>query len=267
MTIVIGLWLNTAEEVAHTIIPIKTIQYSLADKVEFEPNLDHYTIVTGDYEPYVYTENGETKGFEYEIMVKILEEMEVDYEVQIMSWSRGVYALNSGSAFGIFPYFKTAEREEQYFFSDSLIDATNRKLYFYYYQKEDAPFELNSDEDLKQYKVGAIYGYYYTQIYDELGLEYDLSIDELECFRKLKEGRIQTVPIDPVVASALINRYFSEDMNAFKRSEFSFSEPSYGDHLMINKADPRAESFVVRFNQAFHKLKSSGQLDSYYDKN
>lgn len=263
LTIIIGLWISKPEEILSTVVPIKTTKYNSTHETYFEPKLDHYIIVTGEYEPYVYTEKGVNKGFEYEMMVKILEEMDIDYEIQMMSWARGLYLLNTGDAFGTFPYSETSKREQKYVFTDSLIDVKDRKTYFYYYQKENAPFVLDSVEDLKRYKVGGISGYYYTQIYDELGINYDLSIDKIECFSKLKEGRIETVPIDPIVAEALINKYFPDDKEAFKRSDFAFSVPVSGDRLMINKEDPRAETFITQFNQVLYKLKSSGVLNPY----
>ena len=263
LTAFTGLWMSRPKETLNTVIPIKTTKYNAVSESHFEPNLDHYIIVTGEYEPYVYTEKGVNKGFEYETMIKVLEAMDIDYEIQMISWARGLYLLNEGDAFGIFPYFRTEEREQMYSFTDALNDFDNAKQYFYYYQREDKPFELNSVEDLRHYKVGAISGHYYTQIYDELGLEYDLSIDKVECFSKLKEGRIETVPMDPLVAEALINRYFPEDKEAFKKSDFAFMTPTSGDHLMINKQDPRAEAFIDQFNQVLYELKSSGELDTY----
>ncbi|MBF4694639.1 substrate-binding periplasmic protein [Fusibacter ferrireducens] len=262
MAVFMGLWMNRPEAVLNTVVPVKTTKYN-ADKTYFEPNLDRYIIATGEYEPYIYTENGVNKGFEYEMLIEIFKEMEIDYEIRTMSWVRGLYNLNTGDAFAVFPYAKTSEREQSCIFTDSLIDVEDRKVYFYYYQKEERPFVLQSIEDLKRHRLGGISGYYYTEIYDELGLEYDQSNDKIECFTKLKEGRIDTVALNPVVAEALINRYFPEDKAAFKKSDFSFTVPPSGDRLMINREDPRAEAFVEQFNQAFHKLKDSGMWDSH----
>lgn len=264
-TFVSFYYLSLSQQVKDDVIPIKTSRYVAPQEIKIDLTNDHFVIATGEYEPYVYTENGISKGFEYEMMIAVLDEMGVDYEIQFMSWARGLYLLETGEVFGTFPYAVTEERAEKYLATDSLIDTTKRRDYFYYYDSGDNEFLLETMEDLKKYKVGGISGYYYTQIYDNMGLEYDISIDEMESFNKLKEGRIDTFPLNPKVGDAIINRYFANEKDNFKKSTLSLAVDNPGDRLMISKKDPRAEAFILLFNQTFYKLRSSGIIYQYYN--
>lgn len=264
-TILSFYYLNLSQQINHDVIPVKTSRYVPPKTVKIDLTKDHFIIATGEYEPYVYTENGIPKGYEYEMMVAVLDEMGVDYEIQFMSWARGLYLLETGEVFGTFPYAVTEERSLNYIATDSLIDATKRRDYFYYYDSGKSDFSLETMEDLKKYKVGGISGYYYTQIYDEMGLEYDVAIDEMESFNKLKEGRIDTFPLNPKVGDAIIKRYFPNDKDKFKKAKLTLAVDNPGDRLMISKSDPRGEAFILLFNQIFYKLRSNGIIYQYYN--
>ncbi len=268
MLITIGMltsfyYLRLTENRVDRPIPVKTVLYSTPENLDFDTS-GPLVFVSGEYEPYIYTENGEIKGSEYELVKAVLDDMGVDYEIRMMSWARGLYLMDIGDAFAAFPYYRTREREAIYLFSDSLID-TERVDYFYYYSEDDSADEvgvqLDNFGDLNQYKVGGIEGYYYISVFDNLGIPYDLSIDEVECFQKLKEGRIDVFPISKISAEAVINRHFEGDKSNFKRSSFSIRTDYDGEYLMVKRENSKAQAFIMAFNQSLYKIKSGEEIE------
>lgn len=251
---------QSAVQVENSVIYTK--KYKPLSETTYDVQDKKFIIVTGEYEPYVYSEDGVIKGFEYDMMVAILDEMGVDYEIQMMSWARGIYLLENGRVFGAFPYSMGKERELLYKYTDSLINAKTRRDYFFSYGDK---IKINDFDDLKRYKIGAVNGSYYINMFEDYILEYDISITELETLKKLREGRIDLVPMNPIVAKALIERHFSEDADSFYRSDFSIASEAPGDHLIVNRDDPRAEPFILLFNQVFYKLRTTGELQRYYN--
>lgn len=210
---------------------------------------DTLLFVTGEYPPYVYTDAGKLKGISYDALVAILDEMGVNYQIKMMSWSRGLTLLDNGQAFAAFPFCISEERLKSYVFSEAFLIDPDKSDFFYAYGTDNFQHPITSLEDLKTLKVGGIYGYYYFETLEALNIEVDLSVNEKECLEKLKDGRIDVAIFDPLVAEFMIDSYFDESSEQFHQISLSMKPTQVGDHLMLNKENAYAAEFLKQFNQ------------------
>ena len=104
-------------------------------------------IVTENWPPYNYIENGELKGFSTEIVQAILKELDAGYEIQLLPGARGEKLLDEGTHVMVFSFFRTAERENHYKWIGPIARDS-----VYFYKKKDNPLEIQTLEDAKNVK-------------------------------------------------------------------------------------------------------------------
>jgi polar amino acid transport system substrate-binding protein len=68
-------------------------------------------LVTLQYPPYQYEENGETKGFVVEIVREVFRRLQLPIKITLMPWTRSIKMIEDGTADAIFTAYKTPERE------------------------------------------------------------------------------------------------------------------------------------------------------------
>ena len=71
------------------------------------------TIITENWPPYNYEENGEVKGFSTEIVQAIMKELNVNYDIQVLPGARGEKLLEEGTQVMNFSLFRNAARENR----------------------------------------------------------------------------------------------------------------------------------------------------------
>ena len=86
------------------------------------------TIITEDWPPYNYEENGKVKGFSTEIVQAILQELNLSYKIQVLPGARGEKLLDEGAQIMILSLFRTAEREKKYKWIGPIAEDV---IYFY----------------------------------------------------------------------------------------------------------------------------------------
>jgi polar amino acid transport system substrate-binding protein len=104
-------------------------------------------INTENWPPYNYEENGEIKGFSTEIVLSILKELNLNYEIELLPGSRGEKILDEGTRVMNFSLFRTTEREKQYKWIGPIAEDA-----VYFYKKKSSSLEINTLEDAKKVK-------------------------------------------------------------------------------------------------------------------
>ena len=68
-------------------------------------------LVTLEYPPYEYTENGEVKGMAVDIVKLIFKEMNQPISIEVLPWSKAIKYIEDGERDAIFTAFKNPKRE------------------------------------------------------------------------------------------------------------------------------------------------------------
>lgn len=105
------------------------------------------TIITEDWPPYNYEENGDVKGFSTEIVQAILDELDLKHKITVLPGARGEKLLDEGTRVMSFSLFRTPEREERYKWIGPISEEA-----IYFYKKKGSPLEITTLEDAKRVK-------------------------------------------------------------------------------------------------------------------
>lgn len=149
------------------------------------------TIALAEWAPYEFEENGEIKGISVDIVDEAFKRMGYKVTKRILPFSRAIEMLKSGEIDMIPDIKNTAERQEIGVFSKEPIVTTYTALFV----KSDSTIEFNGDiSALKQYKIGTIRDYTYSEEFDNAVKSKVIKVEEvddkLQNINKILDNRI-----------------------------------------------------------------------------
>jgi polar amino acid transport system substrate-binding protein len=152
---------------------------------------DTYKLVTLEYPPYEYTENGKVKGLAVEIIKEAFKLMKHEVTIQSYPWARSQAMFEAGDVDGIFTFFKTPAREQFTLFGNEPV--VNQPISLWV--QKDAKIEFDGDlTKLKAYSFGVVnkvsYGDKFDAAVKEGGLRTDSANTIDSSIEKLVAGRI-----------------------------------------------------------------------------
>lgn len=103
------------------------------------------TVVTEDWPPLNYSEQGEVKGFATEVIRLVMKELKVDDSIVILPSNRGLNVLNKGPRVLFYSFLKTPERKNLYKWIGPF---GNEAIYFF--KRKNHPLKINNLEDAKK---------------------------------------------------------------------------------------------------------------------
>ncbi|MCY9844574.1 substrate-binding periplasmic protein [Vibrio caribbeanicus] len=78
-------------------------------------------LATTEYPPYVYLDGNEVNGVAVELIEYIYGELGESIDISVLPWGRALVNTSAGKVQGLFPTFKTSEREEFAIFMDEVL--------------------------------------------------------------------------------------------------------------------------------------------------
>jgi polar amino acid transport system substrate-binding protein len=106
------------------------------------------TIVTEEWAPYNFTDNGTLTGFSVEIVQAIVKELKANYTVQVFPSMRASQMLNDGPRTMMITMLRTKEREGLYKWVGPLGDGA-----IYLYKKKGSALVVSTLEDAKKVQL------------------------------------------------------------------------------------------------------------------
>ena len=114
-------------------------------------------LVTEAWPPYVFEQEGQPAGLDYEVTREVLKRLNVDLQLQFMPWKRCLLAMDQGLADGILDIFRKPEREAHMQFVDEPLSDIEFVLFF----ARSRPFPFRDLADLHGRVIGTSPGYWY----------------------------------------------------------------------------------------------------------
>ena len=218
-------------------------------------------LVTGDdYKPFTdqtLPQGGMITG----IVGHVFGKMGYRAEIEFHSWSRGYSLSKEGDFLGTFPYVKTPERMEEFYFSDPIYTITT--LFFV---RQDADISFVHDSDLKGLTACKPLGYHLRDIQDLLDqdlIEVHRPNTMESCFRMLHRGRVDLVPINEHVGWGFA-REIACQQEDFRVLERPLLED--GLHFIVTKKNPQGQDIVRQFNWILRQMRDESTLDAIIDR-
>lgn len=158
-------------------------------------------IVTEPWAPYVYLEDGQAKGIDYEVTAEVFKRLDVEVEWQFLPWKRCLAMIEQGLADGVLDIFQTEQRDSQLYYPSEPLSVVEFVLFY----ANARPQAANSLEDLRGLTVGTSPGYTYGAAFSESPLFTREPAPTHEAnFGKLQRGRIDLLITDRRVGRYMI---------------------------------------------------------------
>ncbi|MCP4353241.1 MAG: transporter substrate-binding domain-containing protein [Desulfobacterales bacterium] len=197
-------------------------------------------------------------GMLTEIIVRVFEDEKMGKKVEVdyWSWKHGYDATKQGEFLATFPYVWDPEREKDFYFScNSLYNIS-----LYGFVKKDSSIKYEVPQDLKGLTICRPEGYttsYLDEFFNDGILTLKQPKEMINCFRLLKQGKVDIVSTDEFEATAIMIKEFGSS-EYFKMLNKTFSEGHL--YLMFPKSKPGNLNLLYEFDQVFNKLLKDGTL-------
>lgn len=222
---------------------------------------DTVPLATGEWPPYT-SEHIEGYGVCTELVSAIVQEMGLTPKYGFYPWKRAEEMVRNGDVLGAFPYAITEERQQEFDFSEMILQ--NKTLFFYQKAHLPQPPTWNTFEDLRAYKIGGILGASYVPAFEKAGLNIELVTSEEQNVKKLESNRIELMITDEAVGWQLIQQLFPTERDRFATLDKPVNTGN--SHLMISRAFPNHSQLQAQFNQALQRIKENGKYHAIFAK-
>jgi polar amino acid transport system substrate-binding protein len=218
---------------------------------------DIVPIATGEWPPYT-SEKFEGYGVCTEVVSAIMQEMGLKPKYTFYPWKRAEMMVLVGRVFGAFPYAITTERQQEFDFSEMIIE--NKTVFFYLKARFPTPPKWNTLENLRVYRIGGVVGASYISAFEKAGLNFELVALEEQNVRKLESNRIDLMITDEAVGWQLIQQLYPSGRDGFA----TLDKPliTGNSHLMVSRTFPNHAQLLTQFNQALIRIKESGKYQA-----
>ncbi|NRA18825.1 MAG: transporter substrate-binding domain-containing protein [Oceanospirillaceae bacterium] len=215
------------------------------------------SIAAEHYPPYEMKEpiNG-LRGFDYEVSVKALSIAGYETEVEFLPWKRVIQYAEKGIVVGILSCAFNKERENYIIFSDPISAAVDG---FYVRKKFSGP-KPTSLEDVKEERVGSVFGYASTQELESIGFVPMTARNTEMAISLLLKKRFDYLYIGQQSTDFIIKELGVSDLLDF----YPIHKIDY--HLCFSKRYEGIKPIVKAFNAALLVLRKNGTYRAIHDK-
>jgi len=220
-------------------------------------------VLSSEYKPLV-SETAADHGILAEIITEAFSRIpEYDVRFDFYPWTRCEALVESGYAWGAFPFSMTEERQKRFLFSDILFQSD---MVFFYDKRALDIVSLTYEDlsDLRGYAIGCVSGYYYKDRFEEAGLNMLFSPKEEIAFRNLVAGRVDLVPMMDIAGWTLLKEHFSEKLSTIDTLEKPFDRTT--GSMMVSKIYPESEIILEAFNLALKTMREDGTYQKLIEK-
>ena len=118
-------------------------------------------LATGEWAPYV-SESLENQGFSTELIKAAFNEVDMDVELEFMSWTRAFELTEAGEVFGTYPWSFTEERAPTFNFSSPVVKSDEN--FFFLKGTPGIPNDFTTLDALQGIKIGGVDSYSHIDI-------------------------------------------------------------------------------------------------------
>jgi polar amino acid transport system substrate-binding protein len=215
------------------------------------------TVVTEEFAPYNYTENGKLTGYSVKIVEELLRRADLSYTIDTYPWARAYKKALQLPNVLIFTMARTAERESEFHWIGELAD---RKLYFYKL-KSRSDIVVSKLEDIKKYRVGVNLGDAAEELLVKEGFVVGENIDEspkdMSSLNKLQRDRVDFIVGNGQAIDYLV-RKSSAPTTQLERSLMLVNQGKY--YIAMSKQTP--PELVKELQRAYADMIKDGVVGS-----
>ena len=216
-------------------------------------------VVTEEYPPYNYSEDGEVVGFCTDVVKEILKRAKVEYTIHSYPWADSYKMAQTETNVLIYSIGRNVEREPLF----KWVDVIARTEVYFYKLKSRVDIKIKTFDDIKKYKIGAVQDDFRAQWLIKQGIKDQLALvpDDRQNMRNLFARKIDIFPIGEFVAYNIAHQegrafndlektMYIKDMSADLYMAFSNQTPD----VMVEKC--KKALFEIKKDGTYEKIKS-----------
>lgn len=214
-------------------------------------------IAMGEFPPYEFIEDGETKGINRDTVSEVLRRSGYEAKFLPLPWSRALKSVESGDVDAVFSIKTSVEREDKFIFSDPISYTQD-----YFFKRKDFDIKANNLSDLKSYKIATVDKYFYGNNFNKENFPnlspIVASTPEVDNLERLSAGRVDLAICSLEVCNYWINKYPKLFANIdYIKSPVVSSDQAL--HVAFSRKDStRSKEIVKRFNEELAKYIAEG---------
>jgi polar amino acid transport system substrate-binding protein len=209
-------------------------------------------LITEEWPPYNYTENGRVTGFSTEIVLRLMRILGVGNPVVSLPGNRAKRTLDSGSRIAYFSMYRNAERENSYKWVGPLARDT-----FYFYKRKGSSLEIRTLGDAKRVSriacrnSGLVYSFLSSEGFGNL----DVSPAPEGIYEKVLAGRCDLAIGEPAAGVAFLLRKLGKPADALERTAVHILD----NDLYIAFSRDVPDSEIEAWQDALDRLKATAE--------
>lgn len=215
-----------------------------------------FTIVTEEYPPYNYTENGKLTGCCYDLTVEILKRLNLNYPIKMTTWNEAYDLTLFDPKYIIFSINRTQARETLFKWVGPLY-----KNKWGFFAAADKNLKIESLKDVEKYKIGTYYNDVCEEFLCEKKLKYECVDKDSDNLKRLLNGEIDLWIVADIPNAYLVAKREGVDTNKF-RLVYQIRETSL--YIGFNRKAP--DKIVDRFQKTLNSIKKDGTYDKIMKK-
>lgn len=216
------------------------------------------TIWAEDFEPYGYMEKGEIVGLSTDVVRFIVKDANIHVDSwTIPPWARALYQAENTPNAVLYTVVRRPEREKMFHWIGPVSDRNQ----YLFKLKSRQDIVLNSMEDAKKYKVGAVYGTAITDMLLSKGIQPYKVAKHDQTVKMLLAGRLDLV-VHLDYSLAYIARKLGVSYSTFEPVLLVDGTHKY--YVVLNKDSTLW--LVEKFETSFKKLVDNGELTKIQQK-
>lgn len=223
-------------------------------------------IVTEEYPPYNYTENGKVTGCSTEIVNEVLKRLGMNVKIEVYPWARSYqYAQNIENVL-IYSIKKTPQRAGLFKWVGKIAP---RELWIFKL-KDRQDIKIKKFDDLKKYLVSALIENASTHELINKGFKKSKNLDLVSShaimIKKLFKKRADLVPFNPLELLYRINKIRKEKDELFQNIKYSDCEKVFlltekGEQYYMAFSKKTPDEIVKKFRNTLNEVRIDGTID------
>ncbi len=217
-------------------------------------------IVTEEWAPFNYINNGEINGFSFEIVQNILKIINKDYKIKIVPSVRSTFILDNRPRTIMFSLFRTPERESKYKWIGPLCEGS-----IYFYKRRDNKIKIESLEDIKNVNLIACrQAGLIPRLLIKMGFKNldRTATNSTQIYKKLLARRCDIAISDSDLGVKHYLKLLNVNPDVLERLPIKIFE----SYLYIATSKDISDEEIQKWQSALEKLKKNGVYDKIFQK-
>jgi polar amino acid transport system substrate-binding protein len=217
------------------------------------------SIVTEDFPPYNYVENGEIKGISTEVVQAVLKETGTNAKIEVYPWARAYKMATEKANVLIYSIGRIKQRED--LFKWAGIVAPSDICFFKL--KERSDITVRSLDDIKKYEVGILRQDMCLEYLENKGFKIKTVTDtDEQSIRMLVKKRVDLIPFDKLGFVYKV-RELGYNLSDFE-AVYVLDDLSKGLYMAFSRGT--SDHIVEKFKHALDKIKADGTYEHIVNK-